>query len=296
VKRYLRLMRIQHYIKNILILLPIVFSGRLFNINLLLINLLGVVSFSFIASFIYVINDIADVNQDKLHPVKCKRPIASGEIEKKNAVIFSIMLFIISAVSNYYICAKSGPTVWILWSIYILINFAYSFGLKKIPVVDVIILAIGFMIRVLYGGAISGIEVSFWLYFTVLSISLYMSLGKRRNELKNQGECVRKVLRYYNYKFINIFMYVFFIFILIFYTLWCVATVSQNKNLLGVYFTIPLVIFIIARYSKDIEGKVDGDPINVLLKDRVLIISGLIYMISLLFILYYNSILFYVMG
>ena len=285
-KKYIKLMRIQHYIKNLLVFLHIVLSGRLFDIELLKINLLGFVSFSLIASFIYVINDIFDVNQDKLHPIKCKRPIASGEIEKKNAVIFSGLLLIFSAICNYFIYIKSDCWVWILWSIYFLINFIYSFGLKRVPVIDVIILAIGFLIRVLYGGAISGIEVSAWLYFTVLALSTYMGLGKRRNELKNQGECVRKVLRYYNYKVTNAFMYAFFILTLIFYTLWCVTVASIGKFSIFIYFTIPLVFLVIARYSKDIEGKVDGDPVNVVLKDKWLIIGGLAYILTLFFILY----------
>ncbi len=285
-KRYLKLMRARHYIKNLLILLPLVFGGSLFNIELLRTNVLGFISFCLTASFIYVINDIADVNQDKLHPIKCKRPIASGDIEKKNAIIFAIMLFIISAVCNYFIYVKSGELALILWSIYILINFAYSFGLKKVPVIDVIILALGFLIRVLYGGAISGIEVSNWLCFTVLTISLYMSLGKRRSELKNQGECVRRVLRYYNYKAINIFMYIFFVLTLCFYTLWCVKTVLLGQSSIFLYFTILLVLLVIARYSKDIEGKTDGDPISVLSKDKWLIIGGLVYAFCLFIILY----------
>lgn len=285
-KKYLKLMRIQHYIKNLLILLPLIFSGSLFDGKLLRINLLGFVSFCFIASFIYVINDIADVNQDRLHPIKCKRPIASGDIEKKNAIFFAGLLVVASAGCNYFIYIESGLLVWILWSIYILINFAYSFGLKKVPVIDVIILAAGFLIRVLYGGAISGIDVSFWLYFTVLAISVYMSLGKRRNELKNQGQCVRAVLRFYNYKVINIFMYIFFILTLCFYTLWCVTMVSVGKFSILLYFTIPLVFLVIARYSKKIEGKVDGDPVNVLLKDKWLVIGGFMYALFLFSILY----------
>jgi len=279
-------MRIQHYIKNLLIFLPLIFSGNLYNIKLLKINLLGFVSFSFIASVIYIINDIFDVKQDKLHPIKCKRPIASGAIEKKNAVICAIILFLFSASCNFLIYLESDILAWILWGIYLLINFLYSFGLKKLPVIDVVILVVGFLIRLLYGGAISGIEISFWLYFTVLSASAYMSLGKRRNELKNQGECVRRVLRFYNYKVTNAFMYIFFTLTVCFYALWCVNIVFINKLSVLLYFTIPLIFLIIARYSNDIEGKVDADPINVLLKDKWLVIGGLIYALSLFFILY----------
>lgn len=285
-KKYIKLMRIKHYIKNFLVLLPIILSGKLFDMELLKISILGFVSFSFLASFIYIINDIFDVKQDKLHPIKCKRPIASGEIDIKAAIIFSIMLLGISAICNYFIYIKSNYWVWILWSIYILINFMYSFGLKKIPIIDVVILVAGFLLRVLYGGAITGIEVSGWLYFTILSLSSYMSLGKRRNELKNQGECVRKVLRYYNYKVIDGFMYAFFILTLVFYTLWCIAYVTVGRFSTLIYFTVPLVFLVIARYSKDIVGKADGDPVNVILKDKLIIISGLIYILALFLILY----------
>lgn len=285
-KRYLKLMRIKHYIKNFLIFIPLVFGGKLFDIELLKVNFIGFLSFCLVASFIYVINDIADIKQDKLHPIKCKRPLASGDIEKKNAIIFAICLFLLSGLCNYFVCMSGNYRVWILWSIYIIINFAYSFGLKRLPVIDVVILACGFLIRVLYGGAISGIEVSVFLYVTVLAISLYMSLGKRRNELKNQGECVRKVLRYYNYKCINAFMYVFFVLTLCFYSLWCVSAINGGKCSMVLYFSIPIVFSLIARYSKDIEGKVDGDPVNVLAKDRIIIIGGLLYILLLYFVLY----------
>lgn len=285
-KSYLKLMRIQHYLKNFLIFLPVAFSGKLFDFKILEVNLFGFLSFCFIASFIYIVNDIADINQDKLHPIKCKRPIASGDIEKKNAVILAVILFIISTILNCFVYINSGYMCWIFWGVYILINMAYSLGLKRIPGVDVILLAMGFLIRVLYGGVISGIEASNWLCCTVLATSIYMSLGKRRNELKNQGECVRKALRYYNYKTVNILMYMSFILTLCFYTLWCITVVMTGKFHAITYITIALVFVIIARYSKDIEGKVDGDPVNVLLKDRILVSGGLIYATLMYFIVY----------
>lgn len=278
-REYLKLMRIHHYIKNFLIFFPLVFSGMVFNVELLKVNIIGFFSFSFIASFIYVINDIMDVEQDRLHPIKCKRPIASGKIDKKNAIIFALILFAISALCNGFVSSEGFFQKWILWSIYILINFGYSFGLKKVPIIDIIILAMGFLIRIWYGGVISNIHVSFFMYSTVLSISIYMSLGKRRNELKNQGECVRKVLRYYNYKVINIFMVVFFFWAICFYSLWCINAVTIRNYSAFLYFTIPLFFLIIYRYSKNIEGKVDGDPVNVILKDKVTLFLGFVFMI-----------------
>ena len=285
-KKYLKLMRIKHYIKNILVLLPLVFSGKLFDVELLKINLLGFISFCFIASFIYVINDIVDVKQDRLHPIKCKRPIASGEIEIKNAIIFSLILFIISAIFNYLVALGGGTLVWILWCTYILINFAYSFGLKKVPVVDILFLASGFLIRVLYGGAISNINISYWMCGVVFALSLYMGLGKRRNEAVNQGECVRSVLKYYNSKVLNVLMDICLGLTVVFYSCWCVFGVINRVFSRIIYISILMVVAIIAKYSFDIKGKVDGDPINVMLKDRVEILGSIMYGLFMYFVMY----------
>ena len=285
-KKYLKLMRVKHYIKNILIFLPLIFSGKLFDVKLIQYNLLGFISFCLVASFIYVINDIMDVKQDRLHPVKCKRPIASGEIEKKQAVIFSVFLLLVSAICNYFVATNCTNAVWVLWGAYILINFAYSFGLKRVPVVDILFLSFGFLIRVLYGGVISNADVSYLMCGVVLLISIHMGLGKRRNELKNQGECVRSVLKYYNYKVLNVLMSICFILTVVFYSYWCVLRVISGTFSAIIYFSILMVIAIVARYDFNIRGKVDADPINVIVKDRFIILSSILYGVFLCYVIY----------
>ena len=159
----------------------------------------------------------------------------------------------------------------------------YTMKLKNIPLLDVTILALGFLIRVLYGGALINVEVSSWLFLTVLSISFYLGLGKRRNELKVQEKVgnTRNVLKYYNKEFLDKNMYMCLCMTIIFYSLWC-----QDLNYEYIMWTVPLVILICMKYSLNIESNSSGDPVEVVFKDKVLIVLGLVYALSLIIILY----------
>ncbi len=207
-KKYLKLIRAKHWIKNLLIFLPLIFSQNINSRNILL-TILGFISFSFASSTIYIINDIKDKEKDQNHPTKKNRPIAAGTISVPNALILAILLLILTIAILIYLSAfNKFISIYIIT--YILINIMYSFGLKNIPLLDVFILALGFLIRVLYGGALINVEVSTWLFLTVLSISFYLGLGKRRNELmaqKNPENITRNVLKYYNKEFLDKNMY-----------------------------------------------------------------------------------------
>lgn len=152
-------MRVHHYIKNGLIFTPLIFSGNLFDIELLFKSLLGFLAFSLVASAIYIINDIQDVELDRLHPTKCKRPLAANLISLTNAKILTIALVIIAMIINVY-AADNGLVSWISLISYLMLNLAYSNGLKNFPIIDVAILVSGFVLRVLYGARITGIEIS----------------------------------------------------------------------------------------------------------------------------------------
>lgn len=281
---YLKLMRPKHYIKNFLIFLPLLFSGKLLNLSNILITLGGVICFSLIASSIYIINDIKDKDKDRKHKTKCNRPIASGKISVKNAIIFLFVLLILVTVLiiviNFSILSIG------FLALYFILNLAYSLGLKNIPLIDIIILVSGFVIRVLFGASILSITVSNWLYLTVIAISFYLGLGKRRNEIMKTGSNTRKVLKYYTKEFLDKNMYMFLSMTIIFYSLWTtdVDIVSKSNNLL--IWTVPLVIVICMRYSMDIEGESDGDPVEVIMHDKVIISLVFLYALSLITILY----------
>lgn len=285
-KKYFKLMRVHHYLKNILIFLPLIFSKNLFNIDLFKSTMLGFCAFSILSSIVYIVNDIQDVEKDRKHPEKCKRPIASGEISVTKAYILGIFIFLIGIVFNYMSC-KFSINGWNFIALYLVLNFLYSMGLKNLPIIDVVILVSGFLLRVLYGSAITNIEVSNWLCLTVIAMSFYLGLGKRRNELIKEGSKTRKVLKYYNHNFLDKNMYMCLGLTITFYSLWCVdsATVSRYSNN-NMVFTVPLVMLICMKYSLNIEGDCDGDPVSVLLKDKILMKMVFLYSIIVLMIIY----------
>ena len=259
-KQYLKLIRPFHWVKNLLIFVPLFFGGQLFNGNKFFLSVLGFIAFSFIASSVYIINDIQDADKDRKHPKKRFRPIASGKISKQHACIFLVMLLVVSFLIMIYL-TKVNHNSWASFGFpiaYLIMNIAYSNGLKNIPLVDVVIIAIGFVIRLLYGGVLVNITISDSLLLTVISASMFLGFGKRRNELK-KGTSTRKVLRAYSMEFLDKIMYVFIGLTLMFYSLW-----SINGSVWLIY-TSPLAMIIVADYCLIIEsGSSDGDPAEVL--------------------------------
>lgn len=287
-KKYIKLMRVHHYIKNGLVLLPLIFSGQLFNYSLLMKSILGALSFCFISSVVYIINDSNDAENDRKHPKKCNRPIASGAISVKNAVVFGAILLCISLAINLYI-VKFNMFSWFYILLYFALNLSYSLKLKNYPIIDVAILASGFFLRVLYGSSVTNIEISGWLYLTVIAVAFYLGLGKRRNELiqSDKTNDTRKVLNYYNYNFLDKNMYMCLTAGVVFYSLWCVdlSTIERigTENLI---WTVPLVVLICMKYSLNIEGKSDGDPVEVLIKDKILVAMVCIFAMLVIGIVY----------
>ncbi len=284
-KKYFTLMRIKHYMKNILIFSVIIFSNNLFNTKMLFTNVFNFLAFSFMSSVIYIFNDICDMDKDKLHPIKKKRPLASGEIKKKNAYIFMIILFILSSLLNFipYLFYDKFSILYsyIILYLYLIMNILYSVKLKDIPIIDIFILVLGFIIRVVYGSVCVGISISNWLYLTVLSVSFFAALGKRRNEYIKNGSKSRNVLKHYNKEYLNKFINTFLTSSIIFYSLW-----ANTMNSIWFLGSILLVIFILMRYSLIIEGNSFGDPVDVLVSDKLLLLSIIVYGVYMGVVLY----------
>lgn len=270
-KQYLKLMRVKHYIKNILVFLPFIFSGQLFKPFYLVRALVGFAAFCLISSAVYIFNDIRDAERDRMHPTKKDRPIASGAISKRAACILAVCLVIATALVQYF----TRTADWSAWAIlftYLVLNIAYSMKLKNIPIVDVAILVSGYVLRVLYGSVLGGIDISRWLYLTVIAMSFYLGLGKRRNELIRQDDAVkRNVLQYYNKSFLDKNMYMCLALTIAFYSLWTVdPTTIARIHTQNIVWTVPLVILILMSYSLHVERDSDGDPVEVFLGDKVL--------------------------
>lgn len=276
-KKYIQLFRVKHYIKNLLVFFPLFFSGHFFVLPKLWLAFLGFLSFSLTSSAVYILNDMLDYEKDRNHPVKCKRPLASGEISFKVASVALAMCLIIS-IAIVSIIGERDCIILLL--LYWGLNVTYSMGLKKVPIIDVVILASGFVIRIFFGGFVSGIEISNWLYLVITVGSLYMGLGKRRNELRIHTD-TRDVLKYYTDSFLDKNMYVCVALADVFYALWAI-----EMPISGMSWTIPIFIIILMCYSMDIERDVEGDPTDIILRDKILLCLLILYAAILFFLLY----------
>lgn len=262
-KNYIRLLRPRHALKNVLVLLPAVFSRRLFEPAVLRASVLGFAAFCLTASLIYIVNDIRDRERDRLHPTKRDRPIASGAVSVPQALAEAGVL--LACLVALGLAGKFSIAAWGCLCAYLAVNVGYSFGLKNVPILDIALLVSGFILRVVFGAAVTGIEISGWLYLTVTAVSFYMGLGKRRNELLRQSDTTRRVLQYYNYEFLNKNMQMCMGLAIVFYSLWSVS--AEVRYLV---WTVPFVICICLKYSLTVEGDSDGDPVEVIFHDRAL--------------------------
>ena len=288
IKIMLVLMRPKHYLKNFLIFIPLVFSKNLCSPELLLKSMLGFCAFSLLASVVYIFNDIHDVEADRMHEIKRKRPIASGKISIPFAYAMAGILLFSSIIFNA-MCGGGLQTL-IIMALYFITNLGYSLGLKHIPFLDVVLLVAGFLLRVMYGAALIHVGLSSWVYLTVISLSFYLGLGKRRNELKKAGTTgnARRVLTHYTYQFLDKFMYLCLTLAIAFYALW-----SADKDVVANYqtdkliWTVPFVIVLLMKYSADIESDSYGDPVDVITHDRALIILSGIFCVTLMALIYF---------
>ncbi len=272
-------MRVKHYIKNFLVYIPLVFSGQFLSADLVATSA-GFLAFCFLASSIYIFNDLNDIEKDRLHPGKKYRPLASGAVSKKAGSAVGAVCLAISILLQSTLGEAEG--VWYLGT-YFLLNVLYSRKLKDIPLLDIVVLVSGFLIRVLYGAALTGIEISGWLYLTVTAVSFYMGLGKRRNEWKRMKpeETTRTVLKGYTYEFLDKNMNICLGLAITFYALW-----AKDYGSPWMLWSVPAVMVLAMKYSMDIEGDSDGDPVEVIMKDRLLLVLALIYVVYIFAVIY----------
>ena len=268
-----------------MVLFPLICSGQLFNIEKLTAGCLGFLAFSFLSSIVYIINDINDREKDRLHPKKCKRPIAAGTITVTHAICLVFILAIAVIACNFVVWDWKSS---VLLVTYFLLNYLYSIGLKNIPLLDLAILVSGFVIRVIYGAMVTDIVISNWLYLTIFAMAFYFALGKRRNEaVKITNGETRAVLKAYPITFLDKNMNMCLTLANVFYALWCMdqnTVMSYDSKYL--IFTVPVVLLITLKYSMNIEGDSDGDPVEVLLSDKILIAMCLIYFCIMFTVLY----------
>ena len=286
---YLKLCRLEHWVKNLLVFLPPFFLGVMFDGPKLRVAAPAFLSFSLVASAVYVLNDLNDRESDRLHPAKRSRPIASGAVGVNSALALAAALIVAGFGMLFW--AHSRILAAIVLAMYLLCNVAYSVRFKDTPLVDIFLLASGFVFRIFHGGFFFGIEISSWLFLCVFSAALYFACGKRKNEIARMGagSGTRTVLRFYTQKFLDAHYYMFCGLSILFYCLWTITRTDQHA--VGkLALTIPVMVFILARYNYIVESEdCDGDPVPVLLHDKWLILASLFFVALNFAVLYFGE-------
>ena len=283
----LRLIRPLHYIKNLFIFMPLFFSGNINDLDLLLTSIIGFVAFSAVASSVYVLNDLRDEKSDRSHPLKKFRPIASGEINHKKAILIMVILLVLGAALSFLFFIKA---VSILIA-YILLNVAYSYYLKHIAIVDVTIIALGFVLRVFFGALITGTMLSEWLIIMTFLIALFIAFAKRRDDVLiflDSGKKMRKSLDGYNLKFIDKAMTTISSVIVMVYIQYTLSTeVQQRFQNEYLYITVLFVILGLMRYLQLSFVKEDtGSPVMIIINDNFIKTTLCLWLSSFILIIY----------
>ena len=284
----LKILRPHQWVKNTFIFIPLFFGGSLFDMADWTSSLVAFVAFSFAASAIYSINDIVDVEADKKHPKKCKRPIAAGLVSKRQARLLAIILAI-AALALPFLLNNWMQSVVI--ALYLAMNLCYCIRLKHYAIIDVCIVAMGFVMRIVAGGVATDIVLSRWIVMMTFLLTLFLSFAKRRDDvliMNETGMAPRKNTSRYNLTFINQAITITGGVMLVCYIMYTVSPeVIERFNSPNLYMTSFFVILGLLRYIQlTVVDERSGEPTRLVLSDRLiqLIIAG--WIISFAIIIY----------
>ena len=286
----LLLIRPKQWAKNVFVLLPMFFGRQLTDPATLQSSLLVFAAFSFIASSVYCINDLIDVEADRQHPVKCKRPIASGAVSRKQGWLLTVVMALLSAATVLTLSSHIWQVLAVLAGYYLL-NIAYCTRLKNYAIIDVCVIAFGFVLRILAGGVATGISVSRWLVLMTFLLTLFLSLAKRRDDVLRMnatGKAPRKNTIRYNLTFINQAVTITASVTTVCYIMYCVSPeVVAAFGTPNLYLTTIFVIIGLLRYIQlAVVDEQSGDPTKIVWKDRFTQLVILAWLSSFLFLIY----------
>lgn len=282
--QYTRLARLRHWVKNVFVLAPVLFAGKMCNHKDIVDALLAFLAFGLAASAIYVLNDIYDAQRDKKHPRKCNRPIASGAIGKSQAAVYALVLVAAALCICFGHWAGRGYGVQGIIVSYIVLNVFYTVKGKEIQIVDAFCIAVGFVLRVIGGAYAIGVEPTGWILVTTFFLALFLGFGKRRNEivlLDNDRAEHRKTLEYYQPWLLDNAIVSTGTIAIVSYALFTldhgvIAKFGTDK----LFYTVPFVVYGIFRYMHILSKSSEGDPTEVVTSDRGLIINVILWLLS----------------
>ena len=289
-KNLIRLIRPHQWVKNLVVLLPVFFGGALLYIESVYAGLGTALCFSFAASSIYCLNDIVDVDDDRRHPVKYHRPLASGAISIAQGYILMFSMFVLSMLSTFLLRQSQLETASVIL-FYWLLNIAYCLKLKQYAIIDVCVVSFGFVLRILAGGYATSIHLSKWIVLMTFLLMLFLSFAKRRDDvvrMNETGHAPRQNTIRYNLTFINQAITITSSVTLVCYIMYTVSPETiQNFHTDYLYLTSVFVLVGLLRYIQiAVVDKRSGDPTKVMLHDRFMQFVVLAFGLAFLFIIY----------
>ena len=284
-RHILMLIRPEHWVKNLFLFIPAFFAARLSEPAILKNAVLGFIAFSLFASAVYVLNDLVDAPQDRNHPDKKKRPLASGAMNTRQGIILLTALL----AGGMALALRLSVEMLAYSVLYFIVNVFYSFSLKHIAIIDISLIGLGFLLRVFAGGAVTGVEVSQWLIVMTFLLALILGLAKRRGEylVETKGHTFRKALEGYNLPFLDVGMVVCSTVAIVAYLMYCFSPEVTGRIGNKIYFTAFFVIIGILRYLQLtlVYNKTES-PTRALLRDGFLQIVLLAWIGSFAWMLY----------
>ncbi|BAP30389.1 ubia prenyltransferase [Chryseobacterium sp. StRB126] len=294
-KKYLKLLRVEQWVKNLFVFVPLFFSGNITNLDLLTKSIFAFIIFSFAASVVYILNDYNDIEADRKHPEKRRRPLASGAISKSTAIGILIGLVIADIAFVGFAQLYFQQPLWkfaIIIAFYVVMNLAYTFRLKHVPIIDIFIIAIGFVLRVLAGGYITGISISQWAILLTFVLALVLAIGKRRGELINaqvSGK-TRKALDGYNVQFADIALSISITLAIVCYLMFTLSPEVQARFHERVFYTVVFVVFALLRYLQQtlVYNRTES-PTKIVYRDRYIQVTLLLWVATFLIQIYFKK-------
>ena len=289
--RFIKIIRPQQWVKNLFVFLPMFFGGSLTDVHDIINSLLTFFAFSCVASSVYCYNDIIDVDADRRHSVKCQRPIACGAVSVFQAYI--LMVFMLCLGIAFLLCLNDAlvHTGMVVLGYYLL-NLSYCTKLKQYAIIDVCVIAIGFVLRILAGGFATEVVVSHWLILMTFLLTLFLSLAKRRDDvirMTKTGEPPRKNTIRYNLTFINQAITITASVTLVCYIMYTVSPeVIARFHTKYLYLTSIFVVLGLLRYIQiTVVDEKSGDPTKAILHDRFMQLTVIAWGLAFLFIIYW---------
>jgi len=282
-----RLLRPAHWVKNVFVFAPVVFAQELTDGEAVKSAVLAFVAFCLASSAVYIFNDIRDQEEDRRHPLKRHRPLAAGSVSLGTAWVLIVLLVVAALLLSIYL----GWQFISVLLVYLVLNQLYSSGLKNVVILDVMIISLGFVLRVLAGGAATGVQISAWIVLCTFFVALFLAFSKRRHELillADEAPGQRSVLSHYSPAFLDQMINVVTASTVVSYAMYAIAPETTEKfHTQHLIYTIPMVLFGIFRYLYLIYQKPSRrNPTEAILRDPAFMINILIWGLAVLLIVY----------